>query len=50
MLLDSVRKCLAVMTHVVQKFVEYFDRLVSVLTELSLRDIVELTKDLNFRY
>ena len=49
MLLDSVRKCLSVVTHVVQKFVEHLDRLVSVRWEFSLRGIIELTKDLKFR-
>ena len=48
MLLDSIQKCLAMMTHVVQKFVEHFDPLVSVWWELSLRGIIELTKDLTF--
>ena len=50
MLLDSVRKCLAVMTYVIEKFVEHFDRLVPVRWEFSLRGIIELTKDLKCGY
>ena len=50
MLLDSFRKYLAVMTHILQKFVEHFDRLVSMRWEFSPRGIIELTKDLKFCY
>ena len=38
------------MTHVVQKFVEPVDRLVSVRWEFSLRAVIELTRDLKFCY
>ena len=50
MLLDSVGKSLAVMTDILQKFVEHFDRLVSVRWEFSPRRMIELTKDLEFCY
>ena len=46
MLLDSLRKCFSVVTHVVKKFVELADLLVSVRWELALRGIIELPKDL----
>ena len=46
MLLDSARKCLSVVTHVVQKFVEHVYRLVSVRWEFSLRGIIGLTIDI----
>ena len=46
MLLVSARKCLSVVTHVVQKYVKHVDQLVSVRWEFSLCGITEPTEDL----
>ena len=48
MLLVSARKCLSVVTHVVQKYVKHVDQLMSVRCEFSLCGITELTEDLKF--
>ena len=50
MLLVSARKCLSVVTHVVQKYVKRVDQLVSVRWDFSLGGITELTEDLKFCY
>ena len=48
--IDSAWKCLSVVTHVVQNFVEHVYWLVSLRWEFSLRGTIELTIDLKFCY